>query len=177
MLWLSLAAFVYCSFRWYCEEIREKRLRAGRAVQQNIIAQRNSPDEPYLMINDPNDDVPPIVATPALRFAECFSPDEELALESIVGAASLSLDANGVPLKPEDNLCIAEHEYELLVDGLEKPPLESEERLPEHGGLFVADGSATSLDCLEPDGPTKLSDNATELFLVNPEVRLPRTFM
>ena len=168
--WLSLAAFVYCLFRWYCESIRGRFREAAPTVQQNIDAHRNSPDQARLLINDPDDDVPPVMTTPALKIAEYLSP-EKLDLESIIGATSPSLDVNGVPLKPEGNLQIAEHEYGLLVDGLEKILFESDERLPEHGGLFLADGSATNLDCLELDSLATLSVSKAERLHTNPESR------
>jgi hypothetical protein len=119
----------------------------------------------------------PVVIAPVPKIAEYLSPEEELDLESIIGATSPSLDVNGVPLKPEGNLQIAEHEYGLLVDGLEKLLLESDERLPEHGGLFLADGSATNLDCLELDGPANLFDSQAKILRANTEIRLPRRFM
>jgi hypothetical protein len=186
MIWLSLAAFVYCLFRWYCESIRGRFREAAPTVQQNIDAHRNSLGQAHLLINDPDDDVPPVVTTPVPvvttpvpvvttpvpKIAEYLSPEEELDLESIIGAASRSLDVNEVPLKLEDNLQIAEHEYGLLVDGLEKLLLESDERLPEHGGLFLADGSATNLDCLELGSQTTLSGSEAEGLHTDLEIRV-----
>jgi hypothetical protein len=123
--WLSLAAFVYCLFRWYCELIRGEMRRAEQAVQQNTDVHRIPPDRAHLLINDPYDDVSPVATTPARKFTHHLSPDEELVLESIVGAASLSLDVNGVPLKPEDEFRIAGTAHalpSLALDSAERPP-------------------------------------------------------
>ena len=60
----------------------------------------------------------------------------------------------------------------LLVDGLEKLLLESDERLPEHGGLFLADGPATNLDCLELGSQTTLSGSEAEGLHADPEIRV-----
>jgi hypothetical protein len=43
--------------------------------------------------------------------------------------------------------------------------------LPEHGGLFLADGSATKLDCLELDSLATLSVSKAKHLHTNPESR------
>jgi hypothetical protein len=135
--WLSLAAFVYCLFRWCCELIRRRIGRAEPAVQQNVDAQRTSPDQDYLLINDPDDDAPPVAAIVLPKSANYSSPNEELALESIIGASSPSFFANGVRPNPIDDFGVDEHEYDS-----QSLTLDADESASEHWGFFATDMSA-----------------------------------
>jgi len=99
MLWLSFAAFVLCLFHWCREWNREEIRRAEPEVPQTVEIHRTKPDAIHLFITDSDEELPPRAAPLSPEFSSNLSHDEDLKLESIIGASSLSLDVNGLTLE------------------------------------------------------------------------------
>lgn len=188
--WLSLAAFVYCLFRWYREWSRGEMRRAEQALQQNIDAHRIHREPVGLLINDPDDDVPPVVIKPVPRIAKHLPPDDEFELgcffedalqtEMSVGFAESLAEREGLlrldyltSLKPEAAKALAKHKGELTLNGLTELLPEVARALAKHKGFLQLNGLTTltrdtaealaqSEGLLRLNGLTTLSPEAAE---------------